>query len=189
MGEGPNWDYPINGGQEIADAGSAGLPFSPVAPENLGPPLRILVTPDDVPVGSAEIVWVYDHPEFGRLLLIEHLTDAAPTQAQYEQLAAQEPGCETSSPSADDVAQLGEGAGPKIVCYGGTHYFTELRPTEQAFVTHGDVTTAVHWLLPLKASDADALGAGFKDPAIEVVIMGPADQLSESQAITAAKSV
>jgi hypothetical protein len=188
-GVGPNWDFPIDGGREVADPAYAGLPFTPVSPKGLGSPLRILVTPGDVGVRSAEIVWVYDQPGGSRMLLIEHLADAGPTQAEFEDLAAQPTGCQTQAPSSNDAVNFGEGAGPKIDCFGGRLYFTELTPGNQAFVNSGNVTTAVHWFAPLGATEEKALADVFRDPEIEVVIMGPSDQLSEDEALTAARSV
>lgn len=188
-GVGPNWDFPIDGGREVANPHSADLPFTPISPKDLGTPLRILVTPENVALPSTEIVWVYDQPGGGRILLIEHLADVGPTQAEFDGLAAQPTGCETQSPSAEDATNLGEGAGPRVVCFGGRHYFTELTPGEQVFVNSGEVTTAVHWFAPLSASEKQALGDVFGDPEIELVIMGPADQLSEEEALAAARSV
>lgn len=143
------------------------------------------MTPADVPLARAAIVWVYDHhPRFGRLVVEERLEDGAVAEAEFDRLAAQpSPGCYPASP----VEGLG-GDGPAITCYGGVFQWRILPGGQRVFIHLADVPTTAHVLLPARVeSDAlEAVASVFEDPVLELVVSGPGSELTEEQVLEAA---
>lgn len=182
-----DWDYPIPGGETVVELADVTLPFNPVDPTSLGSPLRIMVTPPDVPIEAQELIWVFEHPEFGRFFLSERLANREARWAEFEGIASQPAeGCSEEPPSDLDEEQFGEGAGPTIVCHFGQHDFATTDTGVEVFATSGDVTTAVHWFVPLPPEQETLLEARVASPAIEMTVIGPSGQFTPNDALTIA---
>lgn len=85
----PKWDEsPLIGATQVASeaAAASDLPFPPVIPENLGPPMKITVLQSDSDPSVAALGLVYDHAEFGPFWVTQRL--AQTTQAGLELSAA-----------------------------------------------------------------------------------------------------
>ncbi len=107
----------------VEDVATAELPFAPIMPTVLGIPEKVVLTPPSTPLPSTEMAWVFDLPGYGRFLVLEHVAERRPTQAEFRELAAQEPGCREIPLGDSDTAGMGPGAGPRIECHMGIQYF------------------------------------------------------------------
>lgn len=187
---GPDWDRPIAGGIEVAGAAEAGLPFTPNEPDGLGIPVRILIPPPDaVSAAETEIVWVYDHPKYGRFFLAQHVVERSTTEREYLELSSQVPGCKEIPATAEDEKNFGVGVGPRIECHAGGLSLRTIRGGVSALLHEGGVTTAVHWLEPVSGPGMETISQRFRDPALEIVVMGPAGALSAAAALEIAELV
>lgn len=71
-----DWDYPIQGTTVTSiSAARSSLPFSPREPQNLGSTVRIIAS-------SPAIAFVFDAPQYGRVLVGEELEDASLVEFQ-----------------------------------------------------------------------------------------------------------
>jgi hypothetical protein len=87
-----DWNQPLGGAVVGSTALAAPyLSFSPVAPANLGTPIKIMVDSSSPDGSGLEISWVYQHPVYGRFFFMEGKSGFS--QSSLEALA----GCDPSS--------------------------------------------------------------------------------------------
>ena len=90
-----NWDNPIAGTSVTSsDEAAAHVSFAPLVPTALGPPIKVIVDNGLRSHAGMTIAWVYQHPSYGRFVVIEG--KASWTQASLEALVVCDPakGCE-----------------------------------------------------------------------------------------------
>jgi hypothetical protein len=152
--------------------------------------MRIVVpSPGTVPVWQTEIDWVYDHSSYGTFNLLQHAVERSTTEVEWAELASKTPGCVEIPATAEDEANLGAGVGPRIECHPTRYSLVTIRGGVLALLEQGDVTTVVSWLEDLKGPGIGAMRERFTDPALEVVVIGPADSLSAEEALEIAENV
>ena len=190
-----HWDEPILNGIEIGteDVSSAGLMFTPIVPEGLGDPVRIVVTPPDqiaeaVPI-HRQIAWIYDDLAIGRFVVMEALGEGKAIEREQADIADQEPGCRTFPATEEDEDALGEGAGPRIECHYGNNTLLTVRDGYEALLLEGQTRTALEWVEPLDPEDAEAVKDLFVSPALLMVVIGPASEVSGQEAISIAQKI
>lgn len=173
----PNWDLPISGAAPIQGAADAEVGFALVTPNGLGPPSGVVATTvEHAPLADREIAWLYkDHPKYSSFVVIEHLVDRSATEHEYAELVSQAPGC----------TEMDDGS---LDCNFGARSFVKLEDGAKAFVLEGDVTTALHVLADVPLENKVAFDR-YDDPAIEVVVMGPADGFKAFEAVEVANLI
>ncbi|MGZ4103767.1 MAG: hypothetical protein ACXVP8_00735 [Actinomycetota bacterium] len=125
-----DWDNPIPAGIPWDNAkqdGSDWLPFTPIAPKNLGEPIQIVASdPNVVPRPVRVIAFLYNTPG-GRVVVKEHVPDVAP---------------QTYLQAQRDL--LNDNSSPTI---GGHFEIVFIRGGEQALITIGTSgEAALFWL-------------------------------------------
>src|SRR6266508_6318453 len=176
-GEHLSWDQPIPGGVAVLRAEDAELAFQPDVPEGLGAPEAILATSQDhAAEADREIAWVFQHPTYSRFVIVERLVDESATEGEWADLASATPGCET-------ISEAGV-----VECHYGKRSIVTIRNTTSAFMLEGNATTAIHWLEGVDAKNQAAF-ARYRDPAVEVVVLGPASDFTAEEAIDVANAV
>jgi hypothetical protein len=176
-GEQPNWDLPIAGSTPLSSATDADLAFEPTVPDILGTAEQIIATsPIHAPASDREIAWIYDDPTYSRFAIIERLVDQSATLAEYNALASTSEGCTSLS------------GGSRVECHYGKRSMVKVRDGVSAFLLEGDVTTALHWLEPVDPSNKTAFER-YEDPAVEVVVLGPAGTFTSDNAMEVANKV
>jgi hypothetical protein len=87
-----NFDNPMVDGKKLASVAhaAAALPFTPIAPPTAGAPLSIFVHGSDVPPSAQTLALVYQHPQFGRFMVIElpNVTNEQNLEAEVAQCAS-----------------------------------------------------------------------------------------------------
>lgn len=159
----------------------------PDVPDRLGTPVEIVAT--DPAAGHPafrEIAWLFDHPKFGHLVVIEMLTNEAGAKKELEELVSTTPRCHPASPPS--------GFGSATSCTYAERAPLPLVSGASAVRVIGDGTTAVYWVEPVKfvSDDAEKVAAEkaeFKDPALYVSLLAPSSELTAEEALEAANSV
>ena len=191
--DGPDWERgALPGAIEIARPSDAQLAFVPIVPSKLGAPLRIVATPSrEAPAAYREIAFVYRHATYGVFVIKERLVPSRAATRESETLAAQEPGC-TTRPAPPEL-QEALGTGPNGVireCHNGRRSRVAVRNGARGFLVETSVVTGLRWLEPLRPANLEAL-ASFRerfgnpslDLAVEVVVIGPSDELTGGEAV------
>jgi hypothetical protein len=180
-----HWGNPIAGGTVITDAAAADVAFAPLVPQGLGDSILIQETPADSTDGPLrELAFVYDDPSIGQFVIFEHLAEGKATLAEWNDLAAVQPGCMTSSPADSAFGS----SGPRIECHFGDRSVVTIRGGTTAFLFEGDQTVAVQWLEQLDSVSKEVAQV-FQDPYLEIEIQGPAAELSGDEALKIAEEV
>jgi hypothetical protein len=162
-----DWDNPL-GGAKVANIGTSSvqladqqettveLPFQVQLPEKLGTPVAAYVADidADLPLDFKKLELIYDSPEYGRLIVIEH-HPSLPNEkeyAAYEQEMASISGTPLAHGSAD-IVELDNGI-------------------EALYETSGDDTsTSINWYV----------SAGTGD--YEVIVLAPKITLEQARAV------
>jgi hypothetical protein len=172
-------------GTEVTDIATARLPFRPVVPDRLGPPAHVYVSipPEGEDPRSAEVAWVFELPQVGRLVLLEIPDDVTEQGLRAEASPVPSPGCTASEVEAPS----GERATLARCAYGMAS-LTTLASGRVALVIHGDRVTGVEWIEPLVPAEG-ATQLDCEGWNLSVRIMGPAQELTVDEAVTLANQL
>ena len=189
-----NWDQPLPGGVLIADPAQASLAFAPDVPTGLGAAEGIFATAGDYEsVALHEIAWVYNDPAYGRFVVIERVAESQAWQTEIANLVAETPGCVTVPADQQTEKDFGAGAEPAIECHLGNRSVVTIRNGVTAFLLETDQVTSIEWLESLSAARANALerqfDTGVQNLAVQVVVVGLANELTADEAIAIAEKV
>jgi hypothetical protein len=71
-----DWDNPISGNEVPSlDVAERAVPFEVRAPKGLGQPTKHLMSPSSFHAGLRVVASLFDSPEYGRVIVIQHLPD------------------------------------------------------------------------------------------------------------------
>lgn len=121
-----DWDHPFTDGVNVPSVAAAGavLPLTPVAPQSLGSPAKIVVhDPTQTPPDQAGVALVYHSPKYGTFEAIEDVTRTSETE----------------------LAALAAGCDPSNGCE-GTWKMVDLAGGKRALLVAGPQTTGLIWV-------------------------------------------
>lgn len=172
-------------GTEVPDVASAGLPFQPLLPERLWPPVRrfVLVPQPGEDPRSAEAAWVFDLPQVGRFVLLEMPDDVTEEGLRAEASPVPSPGCTTS--------EVGTASGQRANltrCAYDIASLATLASGRTALVIHGEHVTGIEWIEPLLPAGT-ATPDDFRGWNLSVRIMGPAQDLTVDEVVALANEL
>jgi hypothetical protein len=179
------WHQPLP--VTIATTAEARLAFAPRVP-GLGAPTEIVWRGMEVPAAFRGIAWVYDDPTYGCFYVREQIVDERSTRGAWADQAAQSPGCRTLTPEGS-VAAPGE---ETIECVYGDSSLVMIRDGTEAYLEETEFATALYWLEPvpeMKAAAVARYATNFPEPILELLVMGPPEELTRPEAIEIAGKV
>jgi hypothetical protein len=166
----------------ITDPSAAILPYAPDVP-GLPKPSNIVATrADELPPVAREIGWAYNDPAVGRYVIVESAVDY--TKQALASQAAGTPGCTTRSLDPKD---FGPGASA-TTCVNDVASIVKIRGGTEALLMADDSVTSLMWIEPIHFIDMSLVN-NYANPALEVRIAGPAEELTPTEAIAIANQV
>jgi hypothetical protein len=154
------------------------LPYDAVVPAELGVPTAVFVT-NEAAVGDVamQVAFVYDHPKYGKLFVIEDATGAS--QQALEEPAEATPGCHTIKTVSGGEARE---------CVADDFSLATVHRSSVALVVENEWVSSITWFEPL-THPSEAITKEWPDPVLEIKVMVPAGGVTRDELIEIANSV
>jgi hypothetical protein len=183
-----DWQHPFPDGQEVAVADVLAdrrltVPFVPRVPEGMTP-ISAFEAPAGWPPEHRQLAMTFTTQTGGSFVIFEYPIDAGAARAELDSVAHQQPGCTTGSLDPDV-------GGAPTTCHFGSGRWVALADGSEALSYEGANGRALFIVVRLTGTEADIpdLPATIDEPAVEIEIQAPKDQMSADELEKVASSL